>query len=229
MSRADDLAPLLAPPPEPAFGFRQGTILSFDQSNGANTVNVAGTVLTNVPIISGSESLEFSPGDVVVLLRFASSWAILGRVVIPGGAAFATSALATSGIGIVASNFALSTSPTAIASDTFVVPPWSNLALVTAIVSAHVEHPNASATEFVRCRATIDGSPGGDVSCAVAPAAAGHPGKYGTLAASAIRGTAVTPGGSFTVTGDVWAVNGAWAARAGNRCNLDAIAIFQRL
>lgn len=84
MARTDDLVPLLAAAPAPGLGFRQGTVLTWNQATAENTVDVGGATLTNVPILNTSEALLLGEGDVVGILTAGASWFILGRVTIPG-------------------------------------------------------------------------------------------------------------------------------------------------
>lgn len=82
--RADDLTPLLIPPPQPGLGLRQGVVLTWNQATAENTIQVAGEVMQNVPILNTNESLLLVPGAVVALLTWNSTWFILGRLTIPG-------------------------------------------------------------------------------------------------------------------------------------------------
>lgn len=85
-----DLAGLFAdPPPGPAqpVAYRQGVIVSFDPATLANTVNVGGTVLTDLPILGVGEASLLIPGSVVGIMVMgdtgAKSMAIIGRWVRP--------------------------------------------------------------------------------------------------------------------------------------------------
>lgn len=87
----DDLAPILADRPAQGVGYRQGIIKSWNSVTAENTVEVDGAVLTNLPILNTSEALLLQPGDVVGVLAVGESWAILGRLTVPGTAAAASS------------------------------------------------------------------------------------------------------------------------------------------
>lgn len=99
MAAGDDLTMLFDPPP-PGLGFKQGVILTWNNANAANTVQVDGAILTDLPILNTSEALLLTPGSVVGILTTASSWFILGRITIPGS----TDAVATLGSGIRIAN-----------------------------------------------------------------------------------------------------------------------------
>ena len=85
---SDDLAPLFPTPPAGGVGYRQGILRAWDRTNAANTVEVDGILIENLPILNtNNEQLTLAPGDVVGILTTgaaASSWMILGRVTIPG-------------------------------------------------------------------------------------------------------------------------------------------------
>lgn len=88
-----DLTPLLigaANPGTGGVGFRQGVVVSWDQNTAANTINVGGTELSNLPILNTSEAVTLSPGDVVGLLTITNQFFILGRLTIPATTAAAT-------------------------------------------------------------------------------------------------------------------------------------------
>jgi hypothetical protein len=84
MARSDDLAPLLAASPGPAVGYRQGVIVTWDPDTAENTVTVGATLLENLNVLNTSEAAILAPGDVVGILTLPGTWAILGRLTIPG-------------------------------------------------------------------------------------------------------------------------------------------------
>lgn len=228
----DDLTALFGEGGGPEFGLRQGTVTAFNQTTGQNTIACAGAVLTDLPVLSGSESLEYAPGDVVILLKLRSSWCILGRVVVPNSAnRLAPSAVGFGSIGAtvtgVAEVGAITSTWTAKLTRTITVPAWANRMLLHATANASV-HNTSAATDYANLRVNIDGSPGGSAYAAVSPAGS-FPDEYGTLAVSAVRETTVTPGAAVTVSADLRSNVGTWAADAGNQVNLDATATFRRV
>lgn len=121
MGALDDVAGLfLAPPPGPAqaMAYRQGTIITFDPATLANTVDVGGTVLTDLPLLGVGEATLLTPGSVVGLMVIgggAKSLAIIGRLVRPN-TADATDAIGLFNSLIYADSVAVQESRTA---DTF--------------------------------------------------------------------------------------------------------------
>jgi hypothetical protein len=69
-----------------ALSFRQGTVVTWKQATGANTVNIGGTIMTNLPVLTTSEVTSMAAGDVVVIMYALNQYFILGRVDSVGGA-----------------------------------------------------------------------------------------------------------------------------------------------
>lgn len=147
--RTDDLSLLLQPKPtEPSF--RQGVIKSYDLITGENTIEVAGATLTNVPFLNpGSTNLYFVD-DIVVLLKYNSSWAILGRVEAPvaGGTANIGPLLSLEITGTDGNfGYAITTTPTIQASLTFTVPSY--IKKIRGILTANLIGENDTAGSAV--------------------------------------------------------------------------------
>lgn len=88
--RSDDLVPLLAPPVAKGISYRQGVVVSWNQDTAENTVMVGASLLTNLPVLNSTEANLLVPGDVVGILVSGATWAILGRLIIPGTSEAAT-------------------------------------------------------------------------------------------------------------------------------------------
>lgn len=93
----DQLAPLFAAAPagqSQAATYRQGTVLTWDPITAENTVDVGGTTLTDLPVLNSTDALLLTAGDVVGILvagdGATKTYAILGRLVIPGSDAAGT-------------------------------------------------------------------------------------------------------------------------------------------
>lgn len=83
----DDLTPVLAAQPNPGVGYRQGIVRAWNQVTAENTVEVGGVLITDMPILNTGEAVLLQPDDVVGILSTGgptASWAILGRLTIPG-------------------------------------------------------------------------------------------------------------------------------------------------
>lgn len=79
--KSDDIAPLISAAlnKREKIGMRQGTLLSWDPSTGNNTVQVAGQVFEDLPVLA-SGSVAMAPGDIVALQRYGNSYFILGAI-----------------------------------------------------------------------------------------------------------------------------------------------------
>lgn len=220
---SDDLVSLFRPSSAPS-PFVQGVMVGDIGGDGSNTVNVAGTLLTDLPILNGGDTVNLADGDVVVLMRLGGSWAILGRVIIPGGAAIATAAVGFGGVGTSVHNFAVTTTssaPTGASLDV-AVPVWANTATVTALATVSVQNTTAS-NDFLFARTVINGTGGGENFVGV-PA-----GAWGGATSHAIRTAfTVTPGGTFSIEGRCRSQNATWTAQSTNTLNLDATVIFTK-
>jgi hypothetical protein len=150
MTSPDDLTSLFTDPTDGTdLPFRQGVILSFDQSTGSNTVNVGGAILTDVPLLNIGDTINLVAGNIVVLMKMKSSWAILGRVITPGSASLTGYIVQTAlAEGTSAAGFATTTSLAAysISIPTFVIPNWCNHVDVLCIASASVNNSTAAKT-----------------------------------------------------------------------------------
>lgn len=85
---ADDINDLFAMPAGPAqpMSYRQGRIVTFDQTTLQNTVSVGGTTLTDLPVLGVAEAASLTAGSVVGVMVVGSTWAIIGRMVTPNTA-----------------------------------------------------------------------------------------------------------------------------------------------
>lgn len=87
VTRPDDLADLFTSQPTqpaPTIRYRQGIILNWDPTTLQNTVMVGKTLLTDLPVLGVAEAASYREGTVVGLAVIDSTWAIIGRFVIPG-------------------------------------------------------------------------------------------------------------------------------------------------
>lgn len=90
MASAHDIAALmiagLTPPSGNGdIGFHQGVVLSWDELSGVNTLAVNNSTISNVKTLQSGVGISYFIGDVVGLLRFQSTYFILGKIGAPGG------------------------------------------------------------------------------------------------------------------------------------------------
>lgn len=82
--RADDLVPLLLPPPGPGLGYRQGLLTAYDGTTHANTVDAGGGVLlTDLPILATTGLVAGVAVGLLTIGTTTQSWLILGRITQP--------------------------------------------------------------------------------------------------------------------------------------------------
>ncbi len=78
-SGTDDFISFITPPPE-NWGYRQGTVVSWNPTAGTNQVNIGGTNFTNLPIITQADVQNIRLGDPVAVVRYNDSYAVLGKI-----------------------------------------------------------------------------------------------------------------------------------------------------
>lgn len=151
-----DMASLFsAPPTGPAQNvrFRQGQIVTFDPTTLANTVNVGGAPLVNLPLLGVAEAASLVPGASVGIMVIGDEGArtmfIIGRSVIPN-TPDATAAITQVSQGAV-TDFVAATETTTSAT-------FTDLATVGPTVSVNVK---ASGKVLVFLAATCANSNGG--------------------------------------------------------------------
>ena len=74
-----DLIPALEAPTT-SLDYRQGVVVEWNPVAGTNKVNVGGGMLDSLAVITESNLIGLKAGDVVALLKYNSSYAILGRL-----------------------------------------------------------------------------------------------------------------------------------------------------
>lgn len=223
---SDDLVALFQPA-KPAAPFSQGVILSFDPSTGSNSVNLAGSILTDLPVLNSGDTVNFAAGDAVVLMRLGGSMAILGRCMVPGNAGFSAQSTRTevaSSPGLV-SNFGVPLSATTVATcSTITTPDWANHVAVH--VSGFVSARNSSASNgFLYAEVDVFGT--GALRQVYVSALAG---AFTGISPVEIGSGTVTAGQTFSpallVSTD--SGTGAWAANSNNLAFVTAIAVFSK-
>lgn len=197
MTRSDDLTGLLIPP-DPTSPFRQGVVVAYNTSNGFNSILIGGNtvadgaVLFDLPILNIGDTVNLLPGDVVVLMKYLDSWAIMGRVITPGGAALNTSSVDFSSFFKENPDFANTAGFTTKLTQTVPVPLWANRAAVVSAANVFVASGTLAAHQM-NVRQLIDG--------VAAPGTVQGSDRATFLNAfhNASRAFTVTPGGTFNV------------------------------
>lgn len=222
----DDLTPLFDKE-APGVRFRQGTITAWDPSNGTNTVDVAGGVLTDVPVLNTGEAIALKAGHVVGLLGQGMTWFIIGRITPANDPQFAGASVAFAAKNGQATNFALATSLAAKSSCVLDVPAWADEVAIIAVGSCTLVNPTAAA-DFAASAVFIDGVTGPGVQCGFAPIgdATIKNNHVGTMTASSAR--IYVPGGAtITCEMQIRSVNAAWTTHATNIAEITAMAVFR--
>ncbi len=154
----DDLTALLrGPAPHPGnLTFGQAVVREWDQLTSANTVLYRGAVLSDLPIVGGTEALVLKPGSVVGILSTGNQIFILGRVIVPNTpeASDALSAIGAKGARVLDSETTSSTTfgdlPAKVGPQVTVTIGSSRRALVFISCSAGAAGPNGQA--IASCR-----------------------------------------------------------------------------
>jgi len=71
-------------PEAPEAPFRQGTVVAWNALAGTNQILIRGKVFTNLQSFVGSETGLIRVGDSVCVIRMNNTYAVLGRIEVPG-------------------------------------------------------------------------------------------------------------------------------------------------
>ncbi|WBQ02937.1 hypothetical protein [Kribbella sp. CA-293567] len=217
---SDNLAPLFDTG-QPGVRFRQGTVTAWNPSTGANTIDVAGGTLTDVPILNTGEAIALKAGHVVGLLGQGSTWFIVGRITPAGDANFAAASVAFGSAGAQLFNYATSTSMvTKVSSNELVVPDWADEAIVIVTGNASVSN-TTGANSFAMMEVGCSGGAGGSSPTHVVPGA-----TAGVAASSRNHFTGLSGGNTLQITGAIQ-TGAAFAATASNCMFIHAIAVYK--
>lgn len=212
------------PRPEMAdLGFHQGTITAWDAQTGENTVQVAGSELQDLPMLSIGDTVDLAAGDTVGLLRVKSTMFIVGRIVLPGAGVLATSAIFPETGTVSASGYQVPTSETTVVTTSLTTPEWSNAMTVFATLHATGRN-DRGVIDFMFVRVRINGTSGaGQFGTAQSP----NP-SFTYVSASFSESSAIAGGTEFAISGLVNAQGGAWTANSLNQCDLTYSVIYYR-
>jgi len=220
MGVTDDMAPLYRRG-GPGVRFRQGVVLAWDPATGANTIDLGGSSVTDVPILNTGEAIALRAGHVVGLLGQGKSWFIIGRVTPPNDPSFAGASLAFASQTASETNFTVPTALTARSTVVLDVPAWADEAAVMATGILSAQNTTGGALIAV-AQAFIagDGGPANQVTAPATPAVCS--------VATAHSRVVVSPGATITCEMRIRQTGGAgWAVQPGNIASLSALAIFR--
>lgn len=68
-------------------GWAQGEIISWDELSGVNTIRVFGQDYNNISSLQSGVGVLYQPGDKVGMLRFQTTYFVLGKIAAPGAGA----------------------------------------------------------------------------------------------------------------------------------------------
>jgi hypothetical protein len=210
---------------DPAVRFRQGTVLTWNANTGANTIDLAGGTLTNVPMMNIGEAISLKAGHVVGLLGQGSTWFIIGRITLPGDPNFASASIAFDGVHTSATNFSVTTTHSNKVTSSIAVPGWADEVLV--MMTTQISLANSSAGGFYASfEPFIGGVGGGGIGFGLAANAST---SFNDLNAGSISFQRVitNPGASIALATTAWVTAGTLPASATSTVILDATAIFR--
>jgi hypothetical protein len=81
--RLDDLAPLIAPVRQAEISIVQGYLTAWNGTTHANTVEVGGATLIDLPLVHLGDPTALAASTVVLLLRVRNTYYLLGKVTYP--------------------------------------------------------------------------------------------------------------------------------------------------
>lgn len=230
-----ELAEILAPKnsraqPRPELGFHQGLVESWDSSTGENTIRIAGSSITDVPMLNIGDTTNIIEGNTVAVLRYRNAYFIVGRVVVPNTEVFATSAVSFTRIHDNTQNFTITTSDATVQSLDITVPIWSNQALV--FVNHNLVAANTTATRkliYTSVWIQAMGVASSQNTDILLETGAGLTTTLATATASISAVGTVTPGATLTIEGRGMCFPSDIAASLGNQSHLDGFAIFTKV
>lgn len=202
-----------------------GIMKSFSNVNGANTVLVNGTLMTNLPLLLTGAEIDYSPGDPVLILVLGNTYSILGKVATVGSSQFASASIQSASTFVSTSGFGVGLTDVTILSTSITVPAWANSATVIAHYNMTFFVPSSQGASVPYTNLHVDSAATGWRGCGSTPTP-----EYGTISLGLSVTETVTPGGSISITGHASTQGGnpTVPASANNSADISAIAIFTK-
>lgn len=222
MPDSDDLVPLLLQARKD-LNLHQGKVLAWDVGTGRNTISVSGAALEDLTMLNVADAPNVREGDIVGVLRYKSTYFILGRIVTPGSESFATAAVEFRHAKGFAQGFGLNTTFTTIVSASLQAPAWANQAAFT--VWANTSLLNTS-SGFRTVEIFAGGGNAGDLQFSASSVADIDTNRE--LSITAITQDIIADPGDMQFTALAATGAGSLPADSVNSVSVDALAIFTR-
>lgn len=224
----DDLTPLVLPRQKEALGFHQGVIQAWNSETGQNTVNIAGAFVNDLPILNTGEAIVLKVGHVVAILRFRSTYFILGRITIPQDPQFAGASVAFGSAGAEGIGFGVTTTMMAIVGFNMPVPSWADEAVVFVSGFCNMRNTRAVA-DYLTFEVGVEGGSGGGAIQGFAANGAADLGMDHSIHASTrnLLDAAQLADGIINLQGRAQASGANWLADPANYMVIHGIAIFR--
>jgi hypothetical protein len=224
MAGTDDLAPILAQSAAPNVDFRQGTIIAWDSATGTNTVEVGGAMLTDLPALNLGSVTVLVPGDVVGLLKWKTTYFVLGRIQVPGAPDPNRASIDFDADSHGETNFTLNATPTTKTSLSFTPPSWAGEAAVMVGQVGLAQNNGVVVQDTMAIQPFVNG-----VGLRGMLGGAGNGGGFGF--ATAVGATTIV--GPFTsdilIEGKVFTQGGSWGvANVNNETVISVMILYRR-
>jgi len=211
-----------------AFDFHVGTVVTFDSATGVNIIRIRGALIDNVPLLNIGDTVNLTPDDNVVVLKYLTGYFILGRVVQPNSEHLATDAVDFDGYPNEATNFSLSTTHVSKVTQTYYMPAWARGALLNATVMLNVKNNTAGSTFFyTRMLMEVNDGAEPDISGSGMFSNNVPAGEWGFVSSTFSQALTIVPGTKLLVTGQARG-DAAVTAETANRISLNVSWAYRR-
>lgn len=220
---SENLANLIAGAPATDVEFHTGVVEAFDQATGANTVRVAGTPLVDLQMMNIGDTTNLAAGDVVQVIRIRTNYFVLGRIVPPHSARFASQTFDFASAMTHEDNFAITTVGIEYAIQAFVTPAWANRMIVHTTVDCSGRNDRGVA-DYLYAAVTFNGFVVSHEQ--LQNVDAGETGSCSSTYAQA--GDFAVDGHPFTVAGRIHTNGGTWTTSALNSVTVSTSIVYRR-
>jgi hypothetical protein len=211
-----------------AFDFHVGTVVAFNSASGANVIRIRGALIPDVPLLNIGDTVNLTPDDNVIVLKYRTGYFILGRVVQPNSEHLATDAVDFDGYANEATNFSLSTTHVSKVTQLYYMPAWASGALLNATVMLNAKNTTAGTTFFyTRMLMQINDGAEADVSGSGMFSNNVPAGEWGFVSSTFSQALTIVPGTKLLVTGQARA-DDAVTAESINRISLNVSWSYRR-